>query len=60
VFDVANQSQLILFTEKFEHMVDELESKMGKIARGEDPYVAAAAEDPSNSKLEEEQSRGPS
>ena len=28
IFDVANQSQLVLFTEKFEHMVEDLEGKM--------------------------------
>ena len=42
IFDVANQSQLVLFTEKFEHMVEDLEGKMAQIARGNDPYAVAA------------------
>ena len=51
IFDVANQSQLVLFTEKFEHMVEDLEGKMAQIARGNDPYAAAAAEGKSTMQL---------
>ena len=42
VYDVANQAQLVLFTEKFEHQVKEIEAKMTKIARGQDPYEGVA------------------
>ena len=44
IFDVVNQPQLILFTEKFEHMVEELEEKMKKISKGQDPYASTAIE----------------
>lgn len=39
IYSVDNQTHLVLFTEKFEHTVEELESKMMIIARGEDPYA---------------------
>ena len=39
MFSLDNQSQLVLFTEKFEHQVEELEAKMAHIARGTDPYA---------------------
>ena len=44
MFAVENQSQLVLFTEKFEHKVEELEKKMAQIARGIDPYEAGVAD----------------
>lgn len=31
----------MLFTENFEHQVEELEQKMAKIARGQDPYASS-------------------
>ena len=43
MYQFENQGQLVLFTEKFENQVEELESKMAKIARGQDPYVVQAA-----------------
>ena len=44
IFDVANQNEIVLFTEKFEHQVEELEDKMAKIARGQYPYALAQSE----------------
>ncbi len=41
IFDVANQNEFVLFTEKFEHQVQQLEDKMAKLARGEDPYATS-------------------
>ena len=41
---MANQTQLLLFTEKFEHMVEEYERKMETIAKGVDPYKSGFAE----------------
>ena len=41
-FNADNQSQLVLFTEKLESQIDDIESKMAKIARGQDPYATKA------------------
>ena len=43
MYAFENQGQLVLFTEKFENQVEDLESKMAMIARGQDPYQVAAA-----------------
>ena len=42
MYAFENQGQLILFTEKFENQVEDLEGKMAKIARGQDPYDVPA------------------